>query len=114
MGNQLKEQGILFTTPKGDYDDSYCIEYARKRQGIIVSNDKYRDAVHKKWKCPECDELNPKMEKKCVKDGCNGKLVIEKEEWKRRRILLGWIRSHVITYMFVNDDFLPNPDFVVP
>ena len=44
---QLKTDGILFTTPDGDYDDSYTIEYAKLQNGIIVSNDRYRDAVYK-------------------------------------------------------------------
>ena len=37
----------LYTTPSGDYDDSYCITFAQQEGGVIVSNDRYRDAVYK-------------------------------------------------------------------
>ena len=43
----LVERNVLFPTPPQDYDDSYQIEYARTHDGIIVSNDMFRDAVQK-------------------------------------------------------------------
>lgn len=39
---QLFQQGFIVGTPSQDYDDSYCINYARQRGGYIVSNDMYR------------------------------------------------------------------------
>ncbi|ETO27008.1 hypothetical protein RFI_10125 [Reticulomyxa filosa] len=64
--NQLKEKKLLFTTPTGDYDDSYAIEFAKNiENGYILSNDRYRDAVFKKWKCFECSEANEPREQYC-------------------------------------------------
>ena len=34
-------------TPSQDYDDAYQIEYARNHDGVIISNDLFRDAVDK-------------------------------------------------------------------
>jgi len=42
---QFKKEGLLYPTPKGDYDDSYTIYYAQKNKGVVVSNDRFRDAV---------------------------------------------------------------------
>lgn len=42
---QLVEQGFVIGTPSQDYDDSYCITYAQRRGGYIISNDMYRDHV---------------------------------------------------------------------
>eukprot|EP00357_Protocruzia_adherens_P011238 CAMPEP_0114987488 /NCGR_PEP_ID=MMETSP0216-20121206/9036_1 /TAXON_ID=223996 /ORGANISM="Protocruzia adherens, Strain Boccale" /LENGTH=817 /DNA_ID=CAMNT_0002350093 /DNA_START=362 /DNA_END=2815 /DNA_ORIENTATION=+ len=42
---ELKRQGFIATTPAQDYDDSYCIEYAKKNNSCIVSNDRYKDHV---------------------------------------------------------------------
>jgi hypothetical protein len=39
---QLLGQGFLIGTPAQDYDDSYCLNYARQRGGYIISNDLYR------------------------------------------------------------------------
>ena len=44
---ELKKDGIVFTTPKGDYDDSYTIQFAQSKHGVIVSNDRFRDAIQK-------------------------------------------------------------------
>eukprot|EP00497_Spongosphaera_streptacantha_P003341 TRINITY_DN4003_c0_g1_i1.p1 TRINITY_DN4003_c0_g1~~TRINITY_DN4003_c0_g1_i1.p1 ORF type:complete len:120 (+),score=29.40 TRINITY_DN4003_c0_g1_i1:343-702(+) len=108
---QLKSDGLLYTTPKGDYDDSYCIQYARENSGVIVSNDRYRNAIYKKWRCPLCGVTNGKNDKTCKERDCEGKNKVTKEEWQWRRKLMGWLRTHVITYMFVNDEFIPNPDY---
>jgi hypothetical protein len=39
---ELEHDGILYTTPSQDYDDSYQIEYARRHGGVIVTNDLFR------------------------------------------------------------------------
>ena len=39
---RLESEGLLYTTPSQDYDDSYQIEYARRHGGIIVTNDLFR------------------------------------------------------------------------
>jgi len=32
-------------TPSQDYDDSYCITYAKRHDGYVISNDMYRCVV---------------------------------------------------------------------
>lgn len=44
----------MVRTPAQDYDDSYCISYARKQNAYIVSNDKFRDYLSKL-------EVNPRL-----------------------------------------------------
>lgn len=44
----LVKNGTVSLTPPQDYDDSYCIEYARKHKGVIVTNDMYRDHIEKR------------------------------------------------------------------
>jgi hypothetical protein len=39
------EQHKILLTPPQDYDDGYTLELARRRNGIIVSNDKFRDFI---------------------------------------------------------------------
>lgn len=66
-----------------DYDDSYCLQYAHRKDAVIVSNDMYRDWVKKQ------------------------------PSWKKSESIL-WLRTHVISYTFVKDEFMPNPDFSMP
>mmetsp|Transcript_34762 Transcript_34762/g.67619 ORF Transcript_34762/g.67619 Transcript_34762/m.67619 type:complete len:1314 (-) Transcript_34762:589-4530(-) len=73
----LKEEGYVVATPPQDYDDSYCISYAHKHNGVVVTNDKYRD---------------------CKIDG----------------VTWDWLKSHLMTFTFVDDEFMPNPDFKFP
>lgn len=40
--NDLVSEGLVVGTPPQDYDDSYCLTYARKHDGFVVSNDLYR------------------------------------------------------------------------
>ena len=42
---ELENDGILYTTPSQDYDDSYQIEYARRHGGVIVTNDLFRTMI---------------------------------------------------------------------
>ena len=74
---------MIILTPPQDYDDSYCISYAKTHEGSMVTNDIYRDAV---------DKVAPKL----------------------RRSTRQWIRAHSISFTFVGDEFLPNPDFRFP
>lgn len=64
-----------------DYDDSYAIRYAQRAGGYVVTNDLYRDHL--------------------VKIEDRGR----RDETKR------WLKSHCISYTFVGEEFLPNPDF---
>lgn len=38
---ELVDDGLVVLTPPQDYDDSYCIEYAKKHHACIVTNDRY-------------------------------------------------------------------------
>eukprot|EP00958_Prasinococcus_capsulatus_P029389 scaffold7405_cov376-Prasinococcus_capsulatus_cf.AAC.1 len=80
--NKLVEEGRLISTPSQDYDDSYCIQYARLKGGFIVTNDRYWDHIDKQ------------------------------APGKQRKETLEWIRRHCISYTWAGDEFLPNPDFV--
>mmetsp|Transcript_9317 Transcript_9317/g.15867 ORF Transcript_9317/g.15867 Transcript_9317/m.15867 type:complete len:254 (-) Transcript_9317:30-791(-) len=80
---KLERAGILFYTPPQDYDDSYCIQHAKTNNGVIVTNDLYRDHIEK-----------------------------TPDNMKRKE--RNWIRNHCISFTFVKDQFLPNPDFKFP
>ncbi len=69
----------MVTTPSQDYDDSYCIEYAKSHAGYIVTNDKFRDHV----------------------DGI--------ADLDKRRMERQWLSQHRIGFTFRGDEFLPNP-----
>jgi hypothetical protein len=43
--NKLMDRDFLVKTPSQDYDDSYCIQYARKFNAFMVTNDKFRDYI---------------------------------------------------------------------
>ncbi len=45
--HKLANLGYIIKTPPQDYDDSYCIQYAKKHQAFIVTNDQFRDFVEK-------------------------------------------------------------------
>lgn len=84
--HKLAEQGVMVKTPAQDYDDSYCIQYARQSNAFIVTNDKFRDYLRKL-------QVTPSMN--------------QPESIKRER---AWIRQHSISFAFNEDEFLPNPD----
>jgi len=76
----LADKGFIIKTPPQDYDDSYCISYAKRFNAFIVTNDKFRDYIAKQEGSPE--------------------------KIKERK----WIRDHSISYTFNSNEFLPNPD----
>ncbi|CEM02143.1 unnamed protein product [Vitrella brassicaformis CCMP3155] len=80
---QLIEKGSVVVTPPQDYDDSYCIGYAQRHDGCIVTNDMYRDWVEK---------VSPDNRLKAKQ----------------------WTKTHLISYTWVQDEFVPNPDFQWP
>ena len=43
--SKIHKDGFLISTPSQDYDDSYCIQYAKKMNAFIVTNDKFRDYI---------------------------------------------------------------------
>ena len=44
---KMLDMGLLVKTPSQDYDDSYSIQYARKFNAFMVTNDKFRDYLAK-------------------------------------------------------------------
>lgn len=84
---ELINEGKLVLTPPQDYDDSYCIEYAMRHNGVIVTNDRYWDHVDK-----QREEKGERARKEARK----------------------WIRDHTMSFTFVRDEFLPNPNFKFP
>eukprot|EP00300_Choanocystis_sp_HF-7_P018109 c19937_g1_i5.p1 GENE.c19937_g1_i5~~c19937_g1_i5.p1 ORF type:complete len:167 (+),score=38.85 c19937_g1_i5:526-1026(+) len=73
---KLKDEKRLFTSPSGDYDDSYIIQYARQCDGYICSNDKYIDHIE-----------------------------------SHKQISADWLKSHRVSFSFILETFIPNPDF---
>eukprot|EP01132_Coremiostelium_polycephalum_P001152 gene1152-1461_t len=82
--HKLVESGQVCLTPPQDYDDSYAIQYARRQNACIVTNDRYHDHIER------------------------GGSPAEKAKIKR------FIREHCISFTFVRNEFLPNPDFKFP
>jgi len=80
----MVDSGALVATPPQDYDDSYSIQYAFNHGGCVLTNDRFNDYVEK---------------------GATGQ-----EKGERRE----WVRSHSISFTFVGDEFVPNPDFGWP
>jgi hypothetical protein len=70
---------LVVQTPPQDYDDEYCIFYAKQNDLFIVTNDLFRDFVEKQ------------------KDNRSK----EKERM--------WIKEKSISFTFHGDEFMPNP-----
>jgi hypothetical protein len=70
----------VIQTPAQDYDDSYCIQYAKQKNAFIVTNDMYRDYLEK------------------IKDN------------RQRETEKIWMKEKLISFSFFKDEFLPNPD----
>ncbi|EGG22514.1 hypothetical protein DFA_04642 [Cavenderia fasciculata] len=43
---ELIEKGQICITPPQDYDDSYAIQYAKKTNALIITNDRYNDHIN--------------------------------------------------------------------
>jgi len=77
-----KHEGVVYDTPPGAYDDPFCIAYARERDALIVSNDRYRDIITSQ-KTPE-----------------------KQEDYRR------WIATHVCKFSFFCGDIVPDPSLL--
>jgi hypothetical protein len=77
---KLHSEGLIVQTPSQDYDDSYCIQYCRQNNAFIVTNDLFRDYLEK-----FTDPTKKKAENL-------------------------WIIEKRISFTFLKDEFLPNPD----
>lgn len=78
----MVEHGLLIPTPAQDYDDTYCIQYAGMYDGCVVTNDLYRDHVE--------NMTGPR---------------------ERKVAMRSWLAAHRISYTWVGNEFLPNPNF---
>ncbi len=76
----LVSKGLVVKSPPQDYDDSYCIQYAKTHNAFIVSNDMFRDYI---------DNIKDKAERETEKN---------------------WRDVKCISFTFIGDEFLPNPD----
>ena len=85
---RLEAESLLVLTPPQDYDDSYCLDYARSHGGCVMSNDLYRDQVQAAQKRGDTRQAISATQ--------------------------AWLRSHVISFTFLGDELLPNPDFSFP
>lgn len=63
----LKSKGFLFGVPNWNYDDSFIIDYAKKKQAYIVTNDRYNDHIEKYSKG---DQTRKKKLKDWVRNNC--------------------------------------------
>jgi hypothetical protein len=77
----LVDSGVVVLTPAMDSDDLYCIHYARRHDAFLVTNDLFRDHIS------ETD--GPKA---------------------RQTELRNWLQTRRISYTWVADEFLPNPN----
>ena len=76
----LVSKGLVVKSPPQDYDDSYCIQYAKAKNAFVVSNDMFRDYI---------DNIKDKVERETEKN---------------------WRDVYCISFTFNGDEFLPNPD----
>ncbi|ETI50968.1 hypothetical protein F441_05606 [Phytophthora nicotianae CJ01A1] len=81
----LMHKGVLIPTPPQDYDDSYSIQYAGLHNGYVVTNDLFRDHI--------VNMVGPR---------------------ERKVAMRVWLRAHQISYSWVRNEFLPNPNFRFP
>ncbi|KAG1695726.1 hypothetical protein DVH05_019466 [Phytophthora capsici] len=82
---RLVHKGVLVPTPPQDYDDSYSIQYAGLHNGYVVTNDLFRDHI--------VNMVGPR---------------------ERKVAMRAWLRAHQISYSWVKNEFLPNPNFRFP
>ena len=76
----LVNKGLVVKSPPQDYDDSYCIQYAKAKNAFVVSNDMFRDYI---------ENIKDKAERETEKN---------------------WRDIYCISFTFNGDEFLPNPD----
>ena len=101
--SKLHKAGYLVSTPSSDYDDSYCIQYAKKTGAYIVTNDKFRDYIEAL--SADHEEQQPKQQRGKPKKKAD--ILLDKNAIKQEQ---AWIRSHSVSFTFNKDELLPNPD----
>lgn len=68
----LKKRGFASGIPNWTYDDSFIIDYAKKKNAYILTNDRYRDHIEN----------------------------YSKNDAKLKEDLRLWIKDHCIKYVF--------------
>ena len=63
----LVSKGLVVKSPPQDYDDSYCIQYAKSKNAFVVSNDMFRDYI---------DNIKDKAERETEKNWRDRKSVV--------------------------------------
>lgn len=79
MLNEFIKEGIVKGVTVSEYNEAYCLVYARKNDAILLSNDNFRDHVKKIEGMQEREEVR------------------------------AWIRTSTFGYQFQGDYFKPNP-----
>eukprot|EP00917_Polyrhabdina_sp_WS-2016_P022632 GHVP01049080.1.p1 GENE.GHVP01049080.1~~GHVP01049080.1.p1 ORF type:complete len:794 (-),score=118.88 GHVP01049080.1:494-2875(-) len=99
--NKLTNEKKLIRTPKETYDDSFCVRYAKSNFGVVVTNDMYRDQLAILEE--EIIDIDRKLDP------------IELENKKKDlESMERFIKSRLIHFTFIDDIFMPNPDFRFP
>eukprot|EP01084_Bolivina_argentea_P316683 548997_1 len=78
----------LILVPKLDNDDSYIISFAYSKEGWIVSNDLFRDAIEKEKESQQKHDTDQQE-------------ICELE---------AWLAQSRVSFVWVGDAFMPNPD----
>ena len=67
---RLESESLLVLTPPQDYDDSYCLSYARSHGGCVMSNDLYRDQVQAAQKRGDTRQAIGAMQARLARNLC--------------------------------------------
>ncbi|GJQ15713.1 hypothetical protein GpartN1_g7504.t1 [Galdieria partita] len=78
-----RDNNRLILTPANDYDDSYILYYAQTHGGLIVSNDQFLDHIEQ-----------------------------TSVDWHKRK-WAKWLSRCRVTFVFGENEFIPNPSFHV-
>lgn len=84
---KLVDQGIISVVMGIEYDDTYAVDYASDHQGIVVSNDYYRDYFERR---------------------------VDEEDEEKTNYFEIFVRTRTLRYTFVRGEFLPSDDFQWP
>lgn len=109
-------------------DDSYCIRYARAHGGVVVTNDMYRYVIDcpNEVCLPACMVGQGNASKRIdsamipmtdthryvlLLQSCRDQLQKLEGDKEGREAMRKWLKGHLISFTFVGDEFIPNPDF---
>jgi len=79
MLNDFIKEGMVKGVTVSEYNEAYCLVYARKNDAVLISNDNFREHVKKIEGMQEREEVR------------------------------AWIRTSTVAYQFQGDYFKPNP-----